>query len=532
MCTQTDLPGEFAKRGSLPLPVGTQPHAEFGLCVNWMHVASTADRSTGSTGRSTPPDHRASQPRGTGRSCRQARRWVIGGLLAMLAACSAGSPATPPAPAPEQVNPADPLHGCAGHAVLRDSQVEPSLAVDPSAPGVLAVWQQDRLSTGAALGIVAESSRDGGQSWSGGQLPGLTRCDGGQYTVVSDPTAGIGPTGSRYVLSIAVDDRTGHQAILLSRAEQGSRSWLPPVTVTATRSGHDILDKPTLLADPAHAQVLYAAWEDYPVRQGAGPPRRDTSYVARSADGGAHWSRPIPAYGADSESQDQQLLALPGDRLADVFVDAFRLAPDPRHTVTARLAVETSTDQGKSWSRAETIADFPFTVAADQESGRAIRASGQDIAAAAAPSGQLWVAWTVDWAGNSRIEVSHSTTTGWSAPTGVAASPDALFLPELAVSANGTVALTWYADQSNAGTRRGIPTVVDAAIQPPDSRWKTTRIAGPFDLALAPSSNYGLFVGDYTGLAAGSCGYRALLSVPGPRPGTATATLAGFGCHR
>src|SRR5262245_7211322 len=72
---------------------------------------------------------------------------------------------------------------------------EPLLAADPIAPGhLVATWQQDRNRRGAALGILAAWSGDGGTTWhASSQPPPVSRCEGGPYDAASDPIVSIGP---------------------------------------------------------------------------------------------------------------------------------------------------------------------------------------------------------------------------------------------------------------------------------------------------------------------------------------------------
>src|SRR5207237_1116410 len=54
----------------------------------------------------------------------------------------------------------------------RDSEVEPSLAVNPkTVANLIGAWQQDRWSDGGAHGLTAGASFDGGGSWTDTPLP-------------------------------------------------------------------------------------------------------------------------------------------------------------------------------------------------------------------------------------------------------------------------------------------------------------------------------------------------------------------------
>src|SRR2546423_2855918 len=75
--------------------------------------------------------------------------------------------------------------------VYAGAEVEPSLAVNPVDPAnLIAAYQQDRWSDGAARGIVVASTTDGGDTWRSQPLP-FSQCAGG------DPPSlrGGGPWG-------------------------------------------------------------------------------------------------------------------------------------------------------------------------------------------------------------------------------------------------------------------------------------------------------------------------------------------------
>src|SRR5436305_2086872 len=68
-----------------------------------------------------------------------------------------------------------------GGEIFLNSEVEPSLAVDPKDPKhLIGAWQQDRWSNGGANGIVSAVSFDGGHTWAQKTVP-FTRCSGGLF---------------------------------------------------------------------------------------------------------------------------------------------------------------------------------------------------------------------------------------------------------------------------------------------------------------------------------------------------------------
>src|SRR5262245_24479781 len=86
-----------------------------------------------------------------------------------------------------------------------DSETHALIAVDPGNPDhIVSVWTQDEWAgIGAARGVVAGVSFDGGASWRSVVVPGLTVCSGGSYHRTTDPRPAIGPDGSVYVVVVA-----------------------------------------------------------------------------------------------------------------------------------------------------------------------------------------------------------------------------------------------------------------------------------------------------------------------------------------
>src|SRR6476469_7365475 len=126
---------------------------------------------------------------------------VVIAVAAVAAAPASGAPQPP-------VSSGDPFAACtAGPAVGTNfpaSEVEPFVAADPKTAGrMVAVWQQDRWSSGAARGEVSAYSTDGGASWNPVVVP-FGACADAQspFTRVSDPWVTIGPDGIVYASAI------------------------------------------------------------------------------------------------------------------------------------------------------------------------------------------------------------------------------------------------------------------------------------------------------------------------------------------
>src|SRR5262249_5019814 len=127
------------------------------------------------------------------------RRLMV--LFGAIAACGERY-VLPPSPFPDlvRVSGASPFgEDCAGQligTVFHDTEGEPQLAVDPAdARHLIAIWQQDRWTTGAANGLVEAVSFDGGTTWTATPLP-VSRCGSARlaasYLKATDPWVTIG----------------------------------------------------------------------------------------------------------------------------------------------------------------------------------------------------------------------------------------------------------------------------------------------------------------------------------------------------
>src|SRR5438105_2827209 len=125
-------------------------------------------------------------------------------VVSSCAIGATGTPQTSPPSGPVRVSSSSPFGSdCSVPGVSRGSAVEPDLAVDPGEPRHLAaVWQQDRVVSGAALGNLVAISRDGGRTWRSRPLPHLARCTGAPWALASDPWVSIGSGGAVYASSL------------------------------------------------------------------------------------------------------------------------------------------------------------------------------------------------------------------------------------------------------------------------------------------------------------------------------------------
>jgi hypothetical protein len=449
-------------------------------------------------------------------------------LLATIAvaACSGGGgggsappPVTPPATtgAVVTVSGASPFPaacGGTGGTVYVNAEVEPSLAVNPANPAnLLAMWQQDRWSNGSARGLVSAVSLDGGATWSARPMAfsrcgGGTPANGGDFERATDPWVAFGPDGSAWAMSLSTTGSSPN-AMLVARSLDGGRTWGNATALIADAAPF-FNDKNALTADPFDARYAYAVW-DRLTGQGTGP-----AMFARTVDAGASWEPARVLYdpGAAAQTIGNLVVVLTDGTLVNLATRLGTRADAPRNGAIVALR---SGDRGATWGPPVTVASQLSVGARDPETGAVIRDGGILLAAAAGPGRSVHVVWQdARFSGGARDGIAYSRSADggltWSAPVRV--NPDGAvdaFTPGVSVLADGTVGVTYYDLRDNTADPATLPAGYWLARSTDGSTWTETRLAGPFDLALAPNAG-GLFLGDYMGLAGSGSAFLALFA--------------------
>ena len=275
-----------------------------------------------------------------------------------------------------------------------DSEVEPMVAVNPKNPdNIVGVWQQDRWSNGGARASLTGYSLDGGRTWAR-TAPMFSRCaggnaaNGGDYERASDPWVTFAPDGTAWqsaLLTKGLSPQPGSaSAILVSRSNDGGRTWSSPVTVI--RDGPPAFnDKSSITADSTDSRYVYATWDRLEGNRGP-------SYMSRTTDGGATWepARAIFEPGADNQTLNNQIVVLPDGTLVNFFS---RLIGKANGAFDASLAILRSTDKGVTWSPPIIVAEALALGVQDPENGTEVRDSAALGSIAVSRQGTLVAVW-------------------------------------------------------------------------------------------------------------------------------------------
>jgi hypothetical protein len=423
-----------------------------------------------------------------------------------------------------QVSGASPFASCTvgaldGDTNFPNSEVEPSVADNPAAPGdLIGVFQQDRWDGGGAHADNGAFSLDDTASWTESWAD-FTACQGGTFDRASDPWVSIGPDGTAYQvsLSLAADEST--TAVQASTSTDGGMTWSTPKTITADGPAH-FNDKESVTADPNKSGTAYVVWDrsEFPSDSASLTALehsfafRGSPFFSMTTDGGQTWSAPRQiGPNQNMTTIGNQIAVEPDGTLIDVFHFGKGSGLDaPNQSFIGMIR---STDGGNRWSQPIVIADNPVAEDVDPDNGVPLR-TGADVGggipdvAVDPRNGKLYVVWEDSrFSGGVHDDIALSTSTDegktWSAPVRVNRTPDGVlaFTPMVDVLPNGDVGVTYY-DIRNNTPAAGLPTDYFIVTSTDGgTTWTESRLTPTsFDDTLAPISR-GYFLGDYQGLA-------------------------------
>jgi len=183
--------------------------------------------------------------------------------------------------------------------VFHGSAVEPTIAVNPrNKDNIVAAWQRDRISNGAALNAGIAYTKDGGKSWHRSKVP-FQICQGGISQRSGDEWLSFAADGSKVYLCAAMlnatqEPNTDKQSgVVVTISEDGGASWSQPQYlfssmgyISEPTGQFANSDKTSITADPNDPDRAIAVWATFnPNTSSHGD--ANSSYTI---DGGRNWS--------------------------------------------------------------------------------------------------------------------------------------------------------------------------------------------------------------------------------------------------
>ena len=399
-----------------------------------------------------------------------------------------------------------------------DHAEEPVVAVNPAHPGnIVAAWIQ-----GPFQNIVSAASFDGGQTWQKVPVP-LTTCAGGQFLIAGDPRLSFGPNGALYGIAVVGNDLPSRGAGIFTSTD-GGLHWT--VAAVPGISAVDVpVDNGSITPDPTNPSFAYAIWD------GTRSPHTGSAVFTRTTDGGSTWEAAQRLVEPPSQSyvQYSQIFVLPNGTLVDLY-ELYVQQPNGPITATS-LQLLRSSDRGRTWSSpASVITMTPLyrpdgsTLVRDPETGQLVQDPTNPSFAIDTRNGNLYAVWEDGRFSSFQYDdigfaMSADGGVSWSSPVRVNQTPQNIpsanrqsFLPSVAVSANGTIGVSYYDFRFNDATA-GLPTdrwlvqchpTTNSTPADPACWTGEVRLTpNSFNIeAVAPKFAGGfLFLGDYFGLA-------------------------------
>ena len=410
---------------------------------------------------------------------------VLSIILAILPACGSGtSPFTHTTTTPEipltRLSTDTFTNASSQHA----TEVEPDTFAFGST--IVSAFQVGRIFSGGGADIGFATSTDGGTTWTGGLLPGITTFQGGgTSTAASDASVAFDAAHNVWIIaSLALGTQF---QVVASRSSDGL-TWQNPVTVTATGSP----DKDWIVCDNSASSPFfghcYVEWDD--------PSANGLVWMSASTDGGLTWGQALNT--ADSvQGIGGQPVVQPNGTVIVPIEGVFG----------SDMLSFSSTDGGASWSSHVIISNI-----IDHFVAGGLRTSPLPSAEVDG-AGTVYVVWQDCRfrSGCSFNDLVMSTSTDgltWTAPAripiDVVSSTADHFIPGLGVdpatsgsSAHLTLTYYWYS-QTNCSFSTCALNLGFVSSQDGGATWTAAKmIAGPMSLGWLPDTFSGRMVADY-----------------------------------
>ena len=406
-----------------------------------------------------------------------------------------------------------PVFAASSNRLLDRGHTEPVVLSDPRHPSTVVVATNPNYASPVnnTFPMPFFTSHDGGRSFHRGVVP-LPAA----YVSATDPSLGIAPSGTIFYGFSAVhpgsstcanckctESEKPHGAILLSRSVDGGRSFHPPTVVDTS----DNADRPSLAVEGVrgHTAHVFMTWT-----------RTQTDvWYARSTDGGLRFSRPVQLYKSNyGDAPSLTIVPAPG-RVVVFWIETGGDNPDG--TTSARILLQTSTDDGRHFGPVQTVTNWFKTMPRQVQPGN-LR-TPPSFTVVAGPGGTLYVAWPEVRQAHAGGSLDADIDLTWSKDGGTTwHTPRAVndvrtgdrFMPTMSAFSDGSIGLSYY-DRRAGANNLGV-FAVHVTVHGGFRRSANVRVS-LHDANIAfihqiPSSNAcgsvspGRFFGDYMGTSA------------------------------
>jgi len=373
-----------------------------------------------------------------------------------------------------------------------DTEVEPGTFSYGST--IVSAFQVARIFGGGGADIGFATSTNGGMTWTNGYLPGITIYEGGTNSAASDAAVAYDALHNVWLIQTLPIGNSNYVAV--SRSTD-ALNWSNPVTVTGSTSA----DKNWIVCDNTPTSPYYghcySEWDN--TSDG------DLIFMSTSTDGGQTWGPALTTAGTDYGIGGVPVVQPKGKVIVPIL--AFN----------GYVIAFSSTDGGKSWTKAVNVAKF-----INHGEAGGIRSAGL-VSSAVDANGMVYVFWSdcryrANCSSNDIVYNRSLTGTKWSAvkrvPIDAVTSTVDHFITGAAI-APGTmrtkahIALAYYFyPVSNCGNSCSL-SVGFIQSSTAGSTWTAAEtLAGPMDVEhWLPNTFSGWMVADY--ISVGFAGGKA-----------------------
>jgi hypothetical protein len=222
-------------------------------------------------------------------------------------------------------------------------------------------------------------------------IPGVNRLAGGQYDAGGDPALTFDSRGAVYYAGLGFNRSTPPNTVTVNRGTfdgAGNLSWSAPTFINPTTSPAIFNDKEWIAADANASSPfrdrVYVTWTRFIFSAGTGAYVQSPIFEAHSSDGGATFSAPQLIGSPVLYDQGSRPVVGPDGTVYVFWEGATRLA-----TLDSTYMVK-STDGGASWSKPTAVAQL-VDILPPQNAGFRVNSFP---APAVGPDGMLYVAWS------------------------------------------------------------------------------------------------------------------------------------------